>query len=424
MPNFPTPSQIVETLNECKSYIGTGRHPRQGEVQAAKYIHGLAQQFGLGVSRLVPIAKDPKFKQYAEQEPGLANVVIEAGMGDEELLVLHGHFDVVPPNEHAPQAYKIVEGEMPGELRGRGSYDMLPGVAAILTSLRKLTIDKRRRVRAVLVFGEEHDSEGTHSAFDPEDDLFAFPGRRAALSTEITVGADIEDPYHLVIGRPGRYTYDMEIQGRMKHSGSVRPSDVPHTVTQRLAKAEVAIMNMAFPPHPNDKLNLMQGTASYEYPTVRPPGSLSMGGDGYAKINVHYSSPHDSGAHIQRRMYEAIADALGDERFTLKKIERTVPWLQPWLENTGPETFADTMKTLATKAAAQQQASVPYRVGEGTADDCIIGQKMRMVCIPPKGGNPHEETEHGNINSVDFQVATIQAAAAYEGQLIPDDQTR
>lgn len=414
MANFPTPTQIVETLNDKKSFTP------QGAVEAAKYIHGLAQQFGLGATRLVKLPDTPQFEQYVREEPNQANVVIEAGTGTEEMLFFHGHFDVVPPQDYGNKPYSITKG-MNGELHGLGSYDMLPGIAAILTALRDIKIDKRRRIRAVLVFGEERDSEGTHAAFDASDNLFAFSGRRAALSTEITVGATIDDPYHLVIGRPGRFTYELELEGRMKHAGSVRASDIPHTTLQRLAKAEAAIMSMNFSRHPNDTLNLMQGTASFEYAGSRPPGSLSMSGEGYGKINVHYANPQESGADIQRRLCETIARALGDERFIIEKIERTLPWLQPWLEEIGPGTFAETIKGFAMRAVADRQPDVGYRVGPGTADECIIGQHMPVVCIPPKGGNAHEETEHGNINSVtEYMVPTLQAAAAYDGQLIPD----
>lgn len=428
MRNFPTPTQIVETLNDLQPFITEGKHPRQGEVAAAQYIHDLAQKFGLGATRLTELPKSPEFEQYRKQGSDLANVVIEAGDGKDELLLLHGHYDVVPPTDYGGQSHKITRGATEGELKGLGSYDMLPGVAAILTALHKMRVARHRKIVAVLVFGEENDSEGTHALFDKHSDILAFPGKCVALSTEITVGSSIKDPYHLVVGRPGRLTYELSIPALMEHTGDYEDEHMASIASQRLGAASAALMKMAgtFPPHPNDSDGLMKrGQILEEHFSSNIPGSLSSPGGVYAKFNVHYANPQDSAAAIQQRMEQALEQTLGkDVPFELKKSERRMPWLEPWYEPTGEGTYARKMQNLANPIVAQslQSQYAAFRCGKGVADENIISQHMPTVCVPPQGGNPHKRTEHCNIRSVtEYQAPVIRAAAAYDGMLSPDN---
>lgn len=427
MANFPTPSQIIEDLNDLEPFIKEGSdHPRQGEVEAAKYIIDLVKLHGLGDVRRIPLPRTPRFEPYTKHDPDLSNIIITKGNGKDERLFLHGHYDLVPPKDYHGRSHKIVHGKG-GELKGLGSYDMLPGVAAILTALRDIEIHQRRSLAVILVCGEEHDSEGTHGAFDPQQNLFAFAGKRVALSTEITVGSKITDPHHLVIGRPGRFTYDLLLEGSMKHAGEEGEEDIPLTTTQRLAKAEAAVMSLQFPPHPHDADALFQraGRVATARAEAIDPGSLSTPGEGIARYNVHYANDGLSGADIQEMMRIAIKDALGDERFILDKTERTVPWLRPWLESIKDGSFARTMQSISTKVMSERmtkQQYIPFRTGSGVADENIIGREMPVVCVPPQGEGAHKAIERGNVNSVtQFQIPVIQAAARYDGMLSPEN---
>ncbi len=431
MANFPSPTQIIEELNDNNSFIDPlSPHPRQGEVEAAKYIYDLAQKFSLGNAHIVPLPRTPTFDPYTKVEPALSNVVIDVGEGTEEILFFHGHFDVVPPKDYHGKSHDIVR-RPDGELRGLGSYDMLPGVAAILTALRGIQVAKHRRIRAILVCGEENDSEGTHAAFDRTKNLFNFAGRRAALSTEITVGATINDPYHLVVGRPGRYTYDLLLEGLMRHSGEADIEDLDKMTLQRLAAADRAAANSAlkFPKHPNDTDKLFDKNAriALEHAHTAKPGSLSTPGDGEARFNVHYANPSLTAADIQLMIHESIKEALGDEHFILGKTERTVPWLRPWLERVDEGSFARSVQSIASKVVSERsrkQQYVQFRAGKGVADENIISQHgIPIMCIPPQGEGAHKEVERSNVNSVtEFQTPVLQAAAAYDGVLCPEQE--
>lgn len=421
---FPSPEQIIEDLNDLSTYMKPEEsRPRQGEAYAAQYITDLAKKFSLGdIITLAPLPQDNRYKPYTRKANDLANVVIEAGDGEDELLLLHGHFDVVSPREYHMQTNPIIRGEN-GELRGLGSYDMLAGVAAILTALRDIQLANHRRVRAILVCGEENDSEGTHAAFDHSNDLFAFPhdGKRVALSTEITVEATIADPYHIVVGRPGRYVFDLLVEAKRKHAGAAELADLPDTPLQRLARADSALWHMDFNPHPNDTNNLLKGKIRSGDGALEKTRSLSTSGGGHMRYNVHYCDPSLSAASIQKLMHQAVEKAIGDDLFILERPERSLPWLAPWCEDTSDGSYAQRIQQLATQVVSQtgQQQYVGFRCGPGVADEnCIAQQGIPVVCIPPQGEGEHTSGERCNVRSIEeYQIPVIHAAAAHTGLL-------
>ncbi len=426
MPDFPSPEQIVEDLNDLNPFIReAGPNPRQGEVDAANYIADLSRRYELGDTKLVELPKTHRYADYTRHDPQLANVVIEAGTGTEELLIYHGHFDVVPPTDYRGNPHKIVRGDNPHILKRLGGYDMLSGIAAILHAMRNLQINARRRVRAILVCGEENDSEGTHAAFDRENDLFAFHGQRIALSTEITVGATIKDPLHLVVGRPGRYSYELMMEGQMKHSGEGREEDVPLRTLQRLAAIDTELAKLKFPPHPRDTQGILHpGQCAIQRAHLEDPRSLSTPGYGHALYNVHYADPGLTAAAIQDMMNDAARKALGDDNFIFEKVVRNVPWLPPWLEEVGKRSYAHKIQHLAGQVVLKEgiQSQTPtFRTGSGVADENIISNHdIPVVCVPPKGEHPHKASEQVDMRGTKrYQIPVLRAAAAYDRPLAP-----
>ena len=139
------------------------------------------------------------------------------GTGDERpALVLCGHTDVVPAGDRDrwrtdPFALHV-EGE--GDARvvaGRGTCDMLGGVAAVLAAARALTgsgVSTTRRLAVHLVSGEEDGGVGAHAT------LAAGHGGEACVIAEPTGGA-------VVPANAGSLTFRLEVLGRSAH-GSTR----------------------------------------------------------------------------------------------------------------------------------------------------------------------------------------------------------
>jgi succinyl-diaminopimelate desuccinylase len=81
---------------------------------------------------------------------GLPVVLAEAGPKDGPVVVLHGHFDVVPAFAH--QFIPRVEGD---RLIGRGAYDMKGALAAMMCALVDAAAQDAIRVRLICVPDEE-----------------------------------------------------------------------------------------------------------------------------------------------------------------------------------------------------------------------------------------------------------------------------
>ena len=81
---------------------------------------------------------------------GLPVVLAEAGPKDGPVVVLHGHFDVVPAFAH--QFVPRVEGD---RLIGRGAYDMKGALAAMMCALVDAAAQDAIRVRLICVPDEE-----------------------------------------------------------------------------------------------------------------------------------------------------------------------------------------------------------------------------------------------------------------------------
>jgi len=148
----------------------------------------------------------------------LVAVVGRWGGAEDELpaLVLCGHTDVVPAGDRGrwrTDPFTLhVEGE--GDARvvaGRGTCDMLGGVAAVLAAARALTgsgVPLPRGLAVHLVSGEEDGGVGAHAT------LAAGHGGEACVIAEPTGGA-------VVPANAGSLTFRLEVRGRSAH-GSTR----------------------------------------------------------------------------------------------------------------------------------------------------------------------------------------------------------
>lgn len=433
MPDFPTPARLIDELNECRAYINPDdRHPRRGEVEAADYIMDLVDRWELGnAQRITMPRRSHKFERFFKEEPRLANIVIDVGDGCEEMLILHGHFDVVPPFDYASadSARLVQDATRSNIYRGLGSYDMLSGIAAILTSLHNMRVSSHRRVRAILVFGEENDSEGTHAAFDPSCNLFEFPGQKVALSTEISVGADMQTEPHLIVGRPGRFSLNATVYGKAMHAGDVKPSNRHMLTLVRGSKAKLGLLEFSpFSRHPHDTRELMDpcNITIGEYHTEKPRSLSTVGREDF-ELNVHYANPSVTIAAMHETIRKELMRILGDENFELTQPKRDMPWTQPWLEELDNEGYAypHLIRDFANRTTAGRRSGgeVPFRTGTGVADENIISAHgIPVICVPPRGEGAHTAEEKVDIDCItDFQVPVIRAAAEYPLSLVRGD---
>lgn len=422
MPEFPSPERIIAELNDLQPYIKVGDpHPRRGEMEAGDWIADFAKQWSLGDVKKHPMPRTNRFEKFfTDESTELANVTIDIGEGDEEILYLHGHRDVVPPSSYQNKSIAIMQDATRENIyTGLGCHDMLAGVASILTALRKIKVARHRRIRAVIVFGEENDSEGTHAAFDSRNNLFEFDGKRFALSTEISVGTTLNDPYHLIVGRPGRIALNATIYGEAMHAGSVGP-DVWHLLTHRRAsKVRVALEEMQLQRHPHDTRDLMRGSTAIGNYAARKVGGLSTTSAEDMEINIHYSHPEQGMKQLFPLVQKRIAEVLGDENFELLPPKRDMPWTEPWLEeldNPGYR-FPHIIQQIAKQVPAgiKQSSKVPFRTGKGVADEGIIAKhNIPVVCIPPCGEGEHTNREAVDIRCIhEFQVPIILEAAKH-----------
>ncbi|HVW66543.1 MAG TPA: M20/M25/M40 family metallo-hydrolase [Candidatus Peribacteraceae bacterium] len=422
MPDFPSPERIIAELNDLRPYIDANDpHPRKGEAAAAEWLVDFANRWSLGDVNKHSMPATARFSPYKiDDKTELANITIDTGHGDDEMLFLHAHYDIISPDAYPTGDISIVQDHLRQHIyRGLGGYDMLGGVAAILTALHGMKVNRRRRVRAILVFGEENDSEGTHAAFDSHNNLFEFDGNKFALSTEISVGKTLKDDYHLIVGRPGRIELKGTIYGKAMHAGGVKPDVVDLLASQRMAKVDTMLLR-EFPQHlqkhPKDSRGILQGTIATSDHTAKKSGGMSTNPGVDFKINVHYTDPEQGMAQLFPLIRRKIEETLGDDNFELHQPTRTMPWTEPWLEelDSSIHRYPHIIQQFAREAVGTTQNDVDFYGGTGVADENILAKhNIATVCVPAQGEGEHTDEELVNIRSVsDYQVPVIQKAAA------------
>ncbi len=145
MPNLPDPVQVASHLVRMNTI-----NPPGDEEQAARYLGGLLEEFGLQTA----------YHQLDDNRAGL--VATLKGEGDGLPLVYTGHMDTVPlgnaPWSFDPHAGTIEE----GRLLGRGAADMKSGVAAMAVAAAALATGPAGSADLIFAFtaSEETGSQG------------------------------------------------------------------------------------------------------------------------------------------------------------------------------------------------------------------------------------------------------------------------
>lgn len=390
----------------------------EGQRDTADYIVALAKRWSLGAARIVEFPEGAKF---ADQKPRPCNVVIDYGNGSGEQVIVHSHFDTVPPTDYpadfSRDPHQLIADQRDSDIcYGLGSYDMLGAVAGTLKALHGMRIAKHRRIRALFVWGEEDQSQGTHAALHPADDLLR--DATCILSGEIPVGGKLDDDPKLLIGRTGRVGLRLEVHGEQLHSGAVRRRDLKDIAVLRMGKAVEAAVSTMFAEHPHDPLKLMpESLCIPRLPGALDPGSMSVVAAQFQNFDVLYTNPDLSATDIQGIVRDVIARVVPPEVFTLHlERGRQLPFTKPWLEDPNHR-FVRRMQDIASAVSGR---GVPLAAGRGVADESIMVHAKSIPCVtfPLQGSGEHGRNEGVRISSIDQRyIPFIRQAAAYEGSL-------
>ncbi len=375
------------------------------------------QRWGLGDVRLVEF---PDGAAFAEKKPRPRNIVIDVGEGGDELLVIQGHKDKVlpdgyPKNFHRNPDELTEDANDPDICYADGAFDMLGGLAGALQALLRLRLWARRRMRLLIVTGEESQSQGAHAAIHRSNDL--LDGASCLASVEIPVGSSLQDEPALYIGRPGRVGLRIRIHGPAMHSGKFRRKDYGQIASTREAMVRQRLGEIFFPEHPNDPLQLM--TESLCVPDEahsRKPGSLTVISEYGFDINVFYSHPGLSPTEIQAIVHKKIRDILGDDNFTVTFQEgRRTPFIPPYLEMEHHPYVQNALDVTAKIHGKRLR----LKAARGVADESIFVHAKHCPCViyPPEGEGEHTRDECVRISSIGRVEQFVRLMAAHEGLL-------
>ena len=214
------PEALLADLRELVAFAPVGGSAGEAAVQGwcAERLRGL----GLTVHEWdVDLAAERAGAGYPGEEVSRERLVAVVGEwggaeGDRPALVLCGHTDVVPAGDlgrWAGDPFTLrVEGDGGARVAtGRGTCDMLGGVAAVLAAVRAVAasgVAMTGRLAVHLVSGEEDGGVGAHAT------LAAGHGGDACVIAEPTGGA-------VVPANAGSLTFRLGVQGRAAH-GSTR----------------------------------------------------------------------------------------------------------------------------------------------------------------------------------------------------------
>ena len=203
---------IRRDLAQLVSWASVGGS--EGEVGVQRWCAATMQGIGLDVDLwpldLDTLRADPDHPGEEVERAEAWGCVGTSGSGTPE-LILNGHVDVVPPGEpewwtgHDP--FHLHETNLPGEggrWYGRGTCDMLGGVAAILGAVRAVGDHLTRPFAVHTVIGEEDGGLGTFAT------LRRGHVGRACLIAEPTAG-------QIVAANAGSLTFRLEVRGLSTH---------------------------------------------------------------------------------------------------------------------------------------------------------------------------------------------------------------
>lgn len=340
-----------------------------GEAQIATYVEDWLKRRGFHVTRV-------------EERAGRPSIIgVAPGSGGGRSLMLNGHLDTVSLVSYDADPLDPVI--MDGNLYGRGSYDMLSGVAAMM-----IAADRAHRsghagdIVLALVADEECASFGTEEVL-----------RR--VQTDVAVVCEPSD-LEVTVAHKGFCWIDVTITGRAAHGSR------PDLGVDAIAKAgaflgqldQLAAQLASGPAHP------VLGTGSVHAGVIRGGQETS-------------SYPETCTISVERRTVpgETLATTVAELETLLIKAygdDSDVSYsLVPGLERQPFSVLPDSMVTaLAVEAIAEVTGKPAVRRGEPFWTDCALLAEAGIdtVLFGVRGGGAHAANEWVEIDSL-HQVA-------------------
>lgn len=293
--------------------------------------------------------------------PGRPNVVAELP-GAGPTLLLNGHLDTVGV---AGMTEDPFSGHVrDGTLRGRGACDMKGGLAAILTTARRLAdapMAERPHLVVALTSDEEHASVGmerlVQDGVDADFGIICEP-------TELTVM-----PAH-----KGFIWLRASFRGRAAHGSrpdlgvdAIRPAG---RYLARLDRIEADLR--AGPPHP------LLGHGSLHAGTIRGGTAASVYPDHCELVIERRTLPGETTDEVVRPFRQAL-DTLGSEE------DQAEAWLEVTLERPGSEVPTDEPRVLALLDAVRGSGREPSVRGMSAWVDAVFLNEAGVptICFGP-----------------------------------------
>jgi len=398
--------EVLERLVAQPSTVGQ-------EQGAQEVLAGELEQLGFDVTRLgIPedIGSDPLAGVPRQSYAGRYDIVGTRGAGGGRSLLINGHMDVVPADEHGPWTTPPFQPTIvDGWLHGRGAGDMKGGFAAGLLALWALDAVEPGwlgdgRLGWVAAIEEEYTGNGTLAA---------------ARAGHVADAALLLEPTELdiLLAGIGIIWVEIEIPGRAAHAeaagGAVNPIlSVPgliaalHTFEDEVNAAHIADPDPAFAAiaHP---YNVSVGTiGAGDWISSVPP---------VARLGVRVGHPR---SWTSDEAFERVAAAV-----------RTAAAADPWLAEHPPvlrmngfraEGYAQDPNTALVRAitAAHHEVhgAAPALVSMGSTTDARF--YVNRFGVPAAAYGPRTKNMHGTDEAV--EIASIAECARVVARLLRD----
>ncbi|MDD5751358.1 MAG: M20/M25/M40 family metallo-hydrolase [Candidatus Peribacteraceae bacterium] len=430
MPEFPS---TIELLGEL---VSKESHTPAGQRAIAESIAQFARHWDLGAVQVHPYPSDAAF---ADLSPPPVNVTIDINTENRAHpgeMLWFGHFDSIDPKTHYPSDYQgnpyqlTLDRDDADIARGLKSADMAAGIVSMLRAawqLRTCRSHVRHSIRILLVGGEEGQSHGIFAALKEENNLVR--GARCAISTDIEVGTNINDPPLICIGRPGRVGLRLVVKGKGMHAGNVHTTRSTELVSTREALVRLCLQDVIFPQRDEQHFrDLMPPTTAVAKdwragdPETERLENMSVPHIASIDVDVINSNPALNPASIIaiiRRNIDAMLQEHGihdpDVVTYLWEPGRRTPFIKPYLEYPDHTWVQTVEKCMQTSCGIKPLV----KAGKGTADSGAVvhGAGISTVILPPICEGEHTAKEGVRPSSIDRNAATLKELALYPAPL-------
>lgn len=317
------------------------------------------------------------------------NVLAEKGKGNQSYL-LYAHTDTVHIyGNWLDNPFKLrIESD---KAIGLGAADMKAGITAILKSVEEF---QPENYKLKITFGvdEENYSEGAYklSLTDWLKDVKGVLVPESSLPAHISEKAGST----ITVGRKGRAVYLVKIYGKSSHG--VNPEKGINAINEA-SKLVIALNN--FKTQGSEMGNNSLYVRRFEGKT----NSLSIPDYAEIEIDCHLVNGYNSDSFMEElfkfinSLYQENLLIKGDKDFTIEKISRPTPFLEPFLVDKNSEFLK-----IASEAVKEVYGDYSYNYGQSVADENIFGfLNIPTLTIGPLADNHHSSEEWVSIKSIE-----------------------